>query len=77
VLKTSRQYLCEFSGLDLRYFGSASLCIECGKCAKHCPQQIAVPTELKSVKSALGGGQTKLMISLIKRMMPFTPAKSD
>jgi len=55
----------------------ASLCKECGKCAKHCPQHIAIPTELKSVKSTLGGWQTKLMIPLIKRMMPFSPAKSD
>jgi len=50
--------------------GDASLCIECGKCAKHCPQHIAVPTELKSVKEALGGWQTKLMVPLVKRFLP-------
>jgi len=50
--------------------GDASLCIECGKCAKHCPQNIAVPTELKSVKEALGGWQTKLMVPLVKRFLP-------
>jgi len=48
----------------------ASLCIECGKCAKHCPQQIAIPTELKSVQKALGGWQTKLMVPLVKRLLP-------
>ena len=45
----------------------ASLCEECGLCAKRCPQHIAIPTELKSVKKALGGWQTKLIAPLVKR----------
>ena len=55
----------------------ASLCKQCGKCAKHCPQRIAIPTELKSVRSTLGGWQTKVMIPLIKRLSPISPVKSD
>lgn len=31
----------------------ADRCIECGACLDHCPQQIAIPTELKRLASAL------------------------
>jgi len=30
--------------------GQASKCVECGKCASHCPQGISIPQELKKVK---------------------------
>lgn len=33
----------------------ASLCVECGKCERHCPQNIAVREELKKVKKELEG----------------------
>ena len=46
----------------------ASLCKNCGACAKKCPQHIAIPDELKAVKSNLGGLQTKIMLPIIKRM---------
>lgn len=53
----------------------ASLCKNCGACAKKCPQHIAIPAELKSVKGTLGGARTKLMISFVKRAMPKSQAK--
>ena len=34
---------------------AASNCIECGKCKKHCPQGIDIPSELKNVKKKLEG----------------------
>jgi predicted aldo/keto reductase-like oxidoreductase len=34
--------------------GNASLCIECGKCVKKCPQGINIPEELKKVDAILG-----------------------
>jgi predicted aldo/keto reductase-like oxidoreductase len=46
----------------------ASLCINCGKCAKACPQKIAVPDELKKVNKTLGGLRTKLMLPLVRLM---------
>jgi uncharacterized protein len=46
----------------------ASLCKNCGVCAKKCPQHIVIPEELKAVKGTLGGIQTKLMMPFIKRI---------
>lgn len=46
----------------------ASLCKNCGVCAKKCPQHIAIPDELREVKGTLGGARTKLLMPVIKRM---------
>jgi predicted aldo/keto reductase-like oxidoreductase len=48
----------------------ASLCRNCGKCIKACPQKIAIPDELKRVNRTLGGLRTKLMIPFIRFIMP-------
>jgi predicted aldo/keto reductase-like oxidoreductase len=44
----------------------ASLCRNCGRCVKACPQKIAIPEELEKVNSTLGGYRTKVMIPLIR-----------
>jgi hypothetical protein len=44
----------------------ASLCKNCGKCIKICPQQIAIPDELKKVSKHLGGFQTKIPLVCFK-----------
>jgi hypothetical protein len=49
----------------------ASLCRNCGKCVKACPQKIAIPDELKKVRNTLGGLRTKLMLPLVRLM--FSP----
>jgi len=46
----------------------ASLCRSCGKCAKACPQKIAIPDELKKVRSTLGGLRTKILLPFARRM---------
>ena len=47
-----KQYVLCSGGMggDTRW---ASDCIECGACAKHCPQGIAIPEELKRVRKRL------------------------
>jgi uncharacterized protein len=46
----------------------ASLCRECGKCAKACPQHIAIPSELKKVNRSLGGLRTKILMPIVRMM---------
>ena len=43
---------------------SASLCIECGKCEKHCPQHIKIREELKKASQSLENPIYKLIIKL-------------
>lgn len=40
----------------------ASLCRSCGRCTEACPQKIAIPEELKKVRSTLGGLRTKVLL---------------
>lgn len=46
----------------------ASLCRNCGRCVKACPQKIAIPEELKKVRGTLGGLSTRIMIPFIRMM---------
>lgn len=41
--------------------GSASLCVECGACEKHCPQQISIRQELKKAARELEDPTYKLL----------------
>lgn len=45
---------------------SASLCIECGKCEQHCPQQIAIRKELKNASGELENVPYKVIRGLIR-----------
>ena len=46
-----------------------SACINCGKCASHCPQGIAVPQELKKARKALLPLPYKLGLQMARRFV--------
>lgn len=56
---------CGAVGNDPHY---ATDCIKCGKCAKHCPQKIDIPTQMSAVSKRLQPPLTKLALKLYTNM---------
>ena len=52
-------------GTDAHY---ASDCVECGACVRKCPQQIAIPKELKNVRRRLQPPATKTIMQVVSKM---------
>ncbi len=50
---------------------AASNCVACGKCARHCPQGIDIPAELKNVKAKMEGPAYKIAAKAVKLVRRF------
>ena len=67
--KGSRMKYFQNLGLGAKNPNFASLCIECGKCERHCPQHIKIREELKTVKKELEGPIFKPVLSVARRIL--------
>jgi len=62
-------YLLQLGKRSERTSSLASLCIDCGKCVKHCPQNIAIPVQLKKVKKQFEGPMSHIIRFIVNQMM--------
>lgn len=67
--KGSRMKYFQNLGLGAKNPNFASLCTECGKCERHCPQHINIRNDLKSVKKELEGPLFKPLLAVARRVM--------
>ncbi len=73
------KYLLKDRGSRMKYFQTlgvlskqpafASLCTECGKCERHCPQNIQIRKELKNVKREMEGVVFRPVVKIARKLM--------
>ncbi|WP_421909564.1 aldo/keto reductase [Methanolacinia petrolearia] len=62
-------YMSRLGGL-LNKKSAASLCRNCGRCVKACPQHIDIPNELKKVKNDMEGPVMKIIVPVSRIYVP-------
>ncbi len=67
--KGSRITYYQILGMGAKNPGFASLCTECGKCERHCPQNIEIRKDLKKVRKEMEGIVFKPILSVIRRLL--------
>lgn len=56
-------------GMGAKNPGFASLCTECGKCERHCPQNIEIRKDLRQVRKEMEGIVFKPILSVVRRIL--------
>ena len=56
-------------GMGAKNPGFASLCTECGKCERHCPQNIEIRKDLRKVRKEMEGIVFKPILSVVRRLL--------
>lgn len=67
-LKQNRWKYMQTLGVLSKQPAYASVCRECGKCERHCPQKIEIRKELKIVKKEMEGPFFKPMVSIARKV---------
>ncbi len=68
-LKGTRWKYLQTLGVTSKQPAFASLCTECGKCERHCPQNIKIRSELKVVKKEMEGILFKPVIKIARKFL--------
>ena len=67
--KGSRITYYQILGMGAKNPGFASLCTECGKCERHCPQNIEIRKDLRKVRKEMEGIVFKPILSVVRRLL--------
>lgn len=67
-LKQNRWKYMQTLGVLSKQPAYASMCKECGKCERHCPQNIEIRKELRNVKKEMEGPFFKPMVNIARKL---------